>query len=335
MQSENETVFDQPFILILAVDSNAADIVANAYIDLGFNRESINVLGIDSNIVRLNDRSLNQSWDETKPDILSFISRMTLPNDDSETAYTSYKKIVWPVHYYFASDDKSLDHPIDVQHKPRYSDQTPDEVTMMTDGILYLEQAILDKWVNQYGMTQQGFQALNLTAEGYYDDWDVVLNRKNNDSFAAACRDAIYGLPISLESSSLHSNTMAVVFGIIHSDVLNALYSSVGVDVTNSFANTFYETHWFYDTQLQGSASRYFMNEQKAEHFYAIDFFFPGGCSIEPSAWCVEFNQSSMRVTNKLALGERVYGIRDTSIGPYGYNVIPAKLLIFRNSAIL
>ena len=43
------------------------------------------------------------------------------------------------------------------------------------------------------GFTLQTVLRLNLTATGFYDDWDVVLGKKNNDSFVAGTRDATYG----------------------------------------------------------------------------------------------------------------------------------------------
>jgi len=108
-----------------------------------------------------------------------------------------------------------------------------------------------------------------------------------------------------------------------------------------------------YDDQLQGSALRYLSSDnlsnfllsfnnidkkldwsvvkEESNNFFAIDFFEPGGClaSLYPQ-WCVEYNASSLKSNNTyIFVGERIYMLNITHIGPYANTTIPSQVLLF------
>ena len=70
-----------------------------------------------------------------------------------------------------------------------------------------------------------------------------------------------------------------------------------------------------------------------ADLFFAIDFMPPGKCStsLYPQ-WCVEFNDTSYKHIGSspyLILGERIYSLNETKIGPDASQTIGVELLVF------
>lgn len=336
--SEDHSPFDQPILIIQSADLTAAEDVANAYIATNkVDPAAISIRGIDSSTVRLWDRSAGQTWEESQPDVLSVVSRMAIPLDaEPNSSYDKYKGIVWPASLYLAGDEVKAVSPAKPALLSRESKAVVNEVDTLSDSFSLLKQSITDSNMNAVLM---GIQTVNLTEEGYYDDWDVILERRNNDSFAVPTRDATYGLPVCLEDGAckLDSTTSAVVIGVLHKDVLNAAYNSVGVSVMNVLNSKYLETHWIVDTDLRGSAERYLSGsgivDTDADSLFAIDFMPPGKCegSSFPQ-WCVEFNATSMArvgVIPYLILGERVYAVGDTMIGPLASEMIGTELLVF------
>ena len=84
----------------------------------------------------------------------------------------------------------------------------------------------------------------------------------------------------------------------------------------------YYETHWFLDVELYGSAVRYLGEDNTLSEFlYAIDFYPPGGCEGQSSStkqWCVEFDSDSYDLfkLRKIypILGERIYTVQKTAL---------------------
>ena len=329
INTTNSDIFDQPVLVLHSADAAAATAVADLFVSAGIiDRESISIRYVDADIVRLWDRSNGQSWEDSKPDILSFVSRMTMP---ISPGYNDYKSILWPCRMYFADDKSVAKDPVQSPPlKQRYSDEVTNEVQTLSDAFLSLKKSIKDTFEGTF----TGAQTVNYSEEGYYDDWDVVLERKNNDSFAVPTRDAIYGLPVCLDDGEckLTESTGAVVIGVLHRDVLPALYNSVGVSVMNIYTGQYSESHWLMDTDLFGSAHRY-LNDAVAGSLYAVDFMPPGKCKgVEEPQWCIEFNSSSMPHIGHnpyLILGERIYGVVETKVGPSENSTLGTELLVF------
>ena len=362
---DDDTAFDKPILIIQSADLAAAEAVANAYVATKkVDRAAISIRGIDSGTVRLWDRSGGKSWQDSRPDILSIVSRMTMPYDHPEAAsgsesgsssaqkplssfastrdYEEYKVLQWPAALYRADDEATALLPAKPALLSRGSDVN--EVEMLSDVFAELKQSII---LSTADGALKGIQTVSLAEEGYYDDWDVVLERRNNDSFAVPTRDAIYGLPVCLSDGAckLESTTSAVVIGVLHRDVLQAAYNSVGVSVLNVRNNQYLETHWITDSDLRGSAKRYLdasasgrgsnaaSSMANSDSLFAIDFRPPGKCegSAYPQ-WCVEFQEDSLAqlgVVPYLILGERVYAAGETAIGPCVNETIGAELLVF------
>ena len=98
--------------------------------------------------------------------------------------------------------------------------------------------------------------------KSYYDDWNQILDLKNNDSFVAGTRDSTYGIPSAQYNGSSNffdittSSTAGVLIGVNHFLVNNLAYNSVGLDLLSIHGGMYYETHWFLGEDLAGSAAR-------------------------------------------------------------------------------
>ena len=132
-----------------------------------------------------------------------------------------------------------------------------------------------------------------------------------------------------------------------------ASYNSAGVSVMNIYTWKYLETHWILDDDLRGSVLRYLNTNSttsvntsttssttrtacttsSADLFFAIDFMPPGKCStsLYPQ-WCVEFNETSYKHIGSspyIILGERIYSLNETKIGPDASQTIGVQLLVF------
>ena len=161
-------------------------------------------------------------------------------------------------------------------------------------------------------------------------------------------------------------STLAVLIGVLHRDTMYASYNSAGVSVMNIYTWKYIETHWILDDDLRGSVLRYLNTNSttsvntsttssttrtactttttttthsstttttSADLFFAIDFMPPGKCStsLYPQ-WCVEFNETSYKHIGSspyIILGERIYSLNETKIGPDASQTIGVQLLVF------
>lgn len=321
-------------------DGQAIDDVSQAYQKVGVPATSISTRAVTHDTVRFWDRSGGKDWTVSNPDALGFIYRITAPIGGLNSSdYISYKSMRFPVKFYFADDENTGSKPLSPVLKDRYSEAVVDENKEWKDALAQLNQSIQNAFAVQYQAKYLRCQVANYTGTGTYDDWDAILAKKNNDSFVAGTRDAIYGTPSipsldALKSFVLKPNQAYVLFGIMHAKLMNASYSCAGLDVVNGLvSNGFSETHWFLDDQLEGSAHRY-LDSDAADGLYAVDFFAPGGCTNHATPqWCVEFNATSYNSTSILSpwlyLGERVYSVLETGIGPSANTTISSGVLFF------
>jgi len=109
------------------------------------------------------------------------------------------------------------------------------------------------------------------------------------------------------------------------------------------------QTTWFNEHQLYGSAERYFSQNQNQNDYdielinklFAIDFYPEGYCS-EPeyaSQWCYEYSKKALNpiIPNPNGLppillpeiGERIYSIASTNVGPSVEETLPSRLVAF------
>ena len=325
------TAFDEPMLLIHTADWAAAEAVKEAYTASGIEGGAVSVRQVDSETVRLWDRSNGKSWHESKPDILSMIGRMTIPDPDPENMvkYSKYEKQIWPAKFYFAYDDVQAKVPTVPSLKSRDTDTLLNETEVYSASMQALHAAVVEEYRNYRGAKYMGTQDVNFTSLGFYDDWDDIVSLKDNSSFVLDTRDALYGSPIASSVHFIPEGTGAVVIGVNHKRTLGAAYNSVGVSVMDPTTFKYIESHWFIDVDLEGSAERYLPKDPKAADLFAIDFMPPGMCS--PTAkWCIEFNKTSYdNSLAKFILGERIYCLQDTMIGPPANRTISTRLPIF------
>ena len=184
---------------------------------------------------------------------------------------------------------------------------------------------------------------------GFYDDWQAILDEKNNNSFIVPIRDATYGIPIVPEGSNIlvTPDTYAVVFGVIHSETINTAYSEVTVGVENVLTGVVLQTIAFNeDPKLIGSAHRYLGGDSAAAQrvaaavgaesadpslLYAVDIKVEGGCS-DPAqaAYCFEIEDKyAHKKVAIMLLGTRSYAVQATGLGPDANATVPAQMLIF------
>jgi hypothetical protein len=324
-------VFDEPMLLIHSADGASANMVANAYVSNGGIADSaVSLRQIDTETVRLWDRSGGQSWRESKPDILCMIGRMTMPDPDADNMenYQKYEQQVWPVKFYFAYDDTLAKDPFVPSIKPRDAESLSNETDIFTASMEALHTAVVTEYTLTRGLRYLYTQDVNFTSAGFYDDWDDIIEMKGNSSFILSTRDALYGSPISSDVRFVPPGTGGVAIGVIHRLTLGAAYNSVGVSVLDISTSAYIESHWFSDVEIEGSAMRYLPNDPNAKFMFAVDFMPPGMCN--ETKWCVEFNQTSYDThTAKLILGERIYCLQDTMVGPPANKTVSVRLPLF------
>lgn len=343
--SDGIDVFDEPILVLVSADAAAAKNIANAYIQAGFPAEAINFKPLPANNpnIRLWDRSVSESWQVSRPDILSSVFRMAVP--DNETSYRLYQNIYWPAKFYFKSNDAQTQEPIAQNLRNRSSSSVMNETIELKDVVDQLEERVKEEMLSQ-NLKYVTSQIMDTDKLGFYDDWNEVLALKNNDSYIVADRDALYGIPridkTNYSSFYLKKGTQVVIVGIIHRIALNAAYSSVGIDVVRMQNGKVLETHWWLDQDLTGSAERYFTTgkeEEKKEdkepllpYLFAIDIKGPGECN--GAKWCAEFNSSHIFSEKSMwpimEIFERIYLVEDTKVGPDATTVVPSRLLIFQ-----
>jgi hypothetical protein len=352
---ETEGVFNAPSLIIISGDGNAANDVSQAFQKAtGLTESSISIFPMTHNTVRFWDRSGGQDWHVTAPDAFGFIMRITAPIDGlNSTDYQRYKSMKFPVRFYFADDEKKGSAPLTPPLLSRYSEEVIDETKELKDLLNQLNQTIQTTLLQEYNAIYTTSQVGDLSSYGCYDDWDVVLAAKNNNSFVGGTRDAIYGIPPinryeDILQYQLKSNAGHILIGVLHSKVLNATYSSAGIDVLGWKLSTMtvsvIETLWFLDDHLIGSAARYFDDSYvknnnnnvataAVDQLFAIDYFPPNGCiDHKYPQWCVEYNPTDYLTTGLipfLEVGERVYSVAKTTIGPAANTTIPTAILYF------
>lgn len=339
--SNNSDKFNQPHVLIHAANGATADTISKAYQKYGIDRTAVSIRGLTDETIRLWDRSISRDWQQSRPDIMNMVSRITLPLPGYEAQFKAFQKLIWPVKFYFAEDTKKATTPLHPPLNSRYSTSLKNEVEILGDVHEQLITAVTKRF-NSLDAILTKQQTLNLTTKGFYDDWDTIIADKNNNSYVVETRDATYGFPSlkDLSGCVLKHRTSAVLVGVNHRTLNDMSYNSVGLSVYgfDNFNNekkqlVALETHWFYDTQLLHSAERYLPDNKLAKYLFAVDFMQPGECvgTAHPQ-WCVEFNESSIRPLQQpaeLLAGERMYSTTATGIGMAANISIPASVLIF------
>lgn len=334
-----DNVYNQPILVLHSYDNDAANEVADAYVDaLGINRDSINIKGL-SDTVLYYDRTNNQTWYESQPDILSFIFRVTGPSNESMIDYKKYENITWPVQIFFNNNVFTSKNPIPTSLTDRESLNVPNEKALYLDDFNAFHASVATQVLHDYSnATYRGEVWMTYSAAGFYDDWEDILDDKDNSSFILPTRDATYGIGYCSNQESyncyLDEKTVAVLIGMLHTPLLNASYSSVGLDVMLP-SGTMLETHWLMDDDLAGSADRYNLDGtlRNTDMMFAIDFTPPGGCNsfqFNPK-WCVEFNSSTYAIDASMLMlfpGERIYSLSETMIGPSNTTAINSRVLI-------
>jgi len=340
------SIFNQPVVIIHSADANAANIVSQAFVDNSAGAvtiKDISIRGIGEP-VRLWDRSNGQTWQQVKPDVLFTVSRYSVPDGGlNNTEYKSYKASYWPVRFYFADDEAVAVSPMEPPLKNRYSDQLVDEVETYLPSLNLLADNVIDTLSDRYNgvLSAQGF--VNYTDIGNYDNWDYILDTlKDNSTFVVGTRDAIYGSPIfpeDVDGFMFNTSTAVVLIGVQHTPVQQATYSSIGVDLVNVYTGAVYETHWFLDSDLIGSAQRYLPADTSpaiSNALFAIDVLPYGACASVPAneaKWCYEFGEwADKQVKIKfpiILMGERVYSLKATLIGPAANVTLSSRVLVF------
>lgn len=340
------SVFNQPAVIIHSADAFAADMVSQAFVDNSAGAVTTNDISIRGigNPVRLLDRRGGKTWQEVKPDVLFAVSRYSVPDGDlNNTEYKSYKASYWPVRFYFADDEAVAVSPMEPTLRSRYTNQLVDEVEIYLPSLDLLADSVISAFSDRYNEVPTVQGLLNYTDIGNYDNWDYILDvLKDNSTFVVGTRDALYGSPLFPDGADgfrFDTNTAVVLIGIQHTPIQRATYSSIGVDLLNLVTGHVHETHWFLDSDLIGSAQRYLpadTSQDIANAMFAIDVLPYGACAKVPVnevKWCYEFGKwtdSEIKVKFPfVVLGERIYCLNDTLIGPAANVTLSSRVIVF------
>lgn len=239
----------------------------------------------------------------------------------------------WPVTLYFSNDDKISLHPFPDSMKSRKSNKLANETSLLLKSFLALKEGVMSHMKSISAKYKKKTIRDQYTEPCFYDDWDTCLNkRKGNLSFFLPTRDATYGTPM-YEHIKYEKGVACVVIGVIHSKVLKAISSSVGIFLLDKVTKSSFHSQWFQDTRLLGSASRYLPNDENSHNFFAIDYFPPGKClNLSHPQYCVEYINPIGHHEFKIGFGERIYGVYETKVGPDAANILPSEMLSFHFS---
>jgi len=188
--SQSESVFDAPTVIMTTADNAAYNEVNAAYQAAGVPDSAINLRKVDSATVRLWDRSGGKTWQESGADVLFAVNRVSIPKGNKD-ALGAYDKVIWPARLYMAlNDDMPPSEPfVDVPLIPRVSqsESVMDEVKELTEVGTAVAEGV-QKYFTDLGYSQSGYGQLTNTIWGTYDDWQAVLDAKNNETFIIPTR---------------------------------------------------------------------------------------------------------------------------------------------------
>ncbi len=344
---DEKSAFLSPKVIIASADAHAAELVKRGYIDVGFDEKSIMIRGIESDTVRMWDRSGGKTVQDSRPDIMFSVMRASIPVGESLEDIKKWEKLVWPTRFYFASDETTQ--PVEALHPPLTPRESPavmNEVEMYGPILSSLRKATVSSLSPSYDLV--GVTLLDYNVTGFYDDWDSILHNPSNNSFIIPIRDSTYGIPIIPKGSdvSIHPDTYAVITGVIHTETIHAVYSEVSVALENFLTNVVLGTIAFEENEdLKGSALRYFDSESLSVKeavaagvdpslLYAVDIRAPGACKEEEAAFCFELDDQYIRHKYlAMILGSRTYSLKATGVGPPANSTTSALLQVFKKEA--
>lgn len=99
-------LFNRPIMYGHSADSTSGNAVLEAFaVATNYDAASTaHVRGLDTEVVRLWDRSEGTDWQDTKPDVMSLLGRVSVPLPGSEDDYERSKFLQFPMRYYRAPD---------------------------------------------------------------------------------------------------------------------------------------------------------------------------------------------------------------------------------------
>ena len=367
-QGTNDAIFDAPILLLVGPDEDTMNEVYKTYLDIGVvNEHQIIKKYVDYKTAWFVDRSAtkndNENINENENnkgnfigDIFGILSRVTfgdpsLLSNEEVTALAKYSELLYPAQLYMTDSTsnqpkKPVSPPIQSRTIGKDGKELDSEYDDLKEPLKILNDVISYKWTNAGGIFS-GFQTANYSTEGFYDDWQHILDLNKTISFAMETRDATYGFGCCFSGPTGYfylPSASVIVFGVLHAEYYDALYHSLGVDIVQAetTSTSMNDSHWFMDDFLKGSATRYIRNAEGprinddmkntiSKYFFALDFLPDGQCSGHPNPkYCFEFNTTTKAWFNKaFFLGERVYGVKSSTVGPPAEKMIPPRLITF------
>ena len=350
-EGDDDSIYDKPYVLVTSADKDSSDEVSAIYSKLLNHPEMMNTREIDSSTVRMYYHDAiedGSSWKSNPPDLLFTVVRASLPVAVEDVE--KWQSIILPIRYYKAKDNtksRNAFQPSLIDRVPQNMDRVSksmpyfDEKSTLSTAFTQLKESIIsDKTRPSSDCTLKYLSSMDLlnNVTGYDDDWQTILDMKNNDSFIIPTRDAIYGLPefnnSTAENFLLTDKTHAVFVGVRHSEAMGASYSQPQLAVMKLSTGQMEQTLFFNDEDTKGSSTQYFGSSETfpaeiQDLFFAVDIKPVGQCNGKP--YCQEFDSKDYR--NKygalLLPGDRVYALSPTSIGPANDMILMSTLMIF------
>jgi hypothetical protein len=171
--------YDRPALFIHTTDASSASAVSEAYqSSAGIPVNSISIHQLNSEELKLLNRS--QGWEESRPDLIGFIHRVTMAQEGFNDDFNRFLNMTFPVKFYIAADD----HVPGEQFAPILrsretggksgSTGLPTEIELLESSLWDLTNAVMSKY-NPNTTTMTGLGVLNFTEFDCYDDWDEVI----------------------------------------------------------------------------------------------------------------------------------------------------------------
>ena len=334
--------FAMRIALVHAFDRRSYQAVRHAYDVASQGTLRTNLFPLRSADVRFHD--WDRRWEETKPDTLLGILRLSLPEDAPAAA--KYAQAYFPVRAYFDRLDRGA-HPVDPLEPElrKRSSSAVDQRGRLAARLDDLRDAVSAKLWDAKGLAFQRMAApANWSAAappGFFDDWDAVLDGPPAAAPSLPTRDAAYTiLPWDLFEQDAPLAFVAIGVKQSRPDTVGAAYHMVMLDIYSTVTpGKLEDAAVFVDEMMDGSAE-WFLGEDDpdADKLYAVIFAPRGWCrgpdGEAAPAWCAEMKGRTGRSAALFAgLGERVYSGRETGVGPDQETVLPARILAFKAAA--
>ncbi|WP_028323321.1 hypothetical protein [Desulfatirhabdium butyrativorans] len=305
--------FNQDIVIILTADQKTDATIRYALVEMGIDPSIINTYIIPSSVAKMGKTE--------EADTFVFLQRVFLPENKAE--FDSYLNTAsqWAQVFYLSFPDQSSLRPFLMpEMKIRGTGKT--EVDMMP---------ALDRLESTILANHPGYQAKKLETGIWLNEWLDGFQRGVN--LLGECRDTTY---LRTPDFSLDSDSFLMVFGVNHEATGKATYSNFSVyqaemelGIAGKNSREFADSADGYDLGQYNSLTRYLYAYKIARNCNNETNCLP--VNTVPTTASCPFSNGCPFVDLKgdLFLGFRAYVEPETGVGPYWYEILWDRAILF------